>query len=105
MAETLSAMPISEDAARELSRAAKQAQTWLTRRDRLIVRAIADGGGLREVARLVGLTHPAVAKIVARNASDCYVVGHGWDAPDGPGLPTCRRCGIEFPGKGATEDA
>lgn len=35
-------------------------------RDRLIREAYAAGGGLREIARLAGLTHRAVRKIVDR---------------------------------------
>lgn len=66
-ASTLGLVPLDPDAARELSRAAKQAQTWLERRDRLIVDAVVAGAGLREVARLVGLTHPAIGKILRRN--------------------------------------
>lgn len=66
MPDTLAAMPISDDNARELSRAARMADTWRQNRDRLIRENHARGGGLREIARLVGLTHRAVSKIVAK---------------------------------------
>lgn len=59
-------MTLDDDITRELSRAAKQAETWLQRRDRLIVEAVAKGGGVREVARLAGLTHPSVLNILRR---------------------------------------
>lgn len=61
-------MALDADAARELSRAAKQAQTWLERRDRLIVEALAEGAGVREVARCAGLAHPTVLNIQRREA-------------------------------------
>ena len=67
---TLALMPLDPDAARELSRAARMADTWRENRDRLIREAHAKGAGLREIARLVGLTHPAISKIVAKGDSD-----------------------------------
>lgn len=67
IAATVPAMTLDDDTARELSRAARQAETWLQRRDRLIVEAVAKGGGVREVARLVGLTHPSVLNILKRD--------------------------------------
>ena len=70
MTATLAAMPISDDDARELSRAARMADTWRENRDRLIREAHANGAGLREIARLVGMTHPAVIKIVAKGDTD-----------------------------------
>ena len=65
-APTLSNVPIDPDDARELSRAAQMARTWLANRDQRIRQAHAKGAGLREIARLVGMTHPAVIKIVAK---------------------------------------
>lgn len=59
---------VPEDTARELSRAAKQAETWRERRDRLIVEALAAGAGVREVARCAGLTHPTVLNIQRRES-------------------------------------
>lgn len=64
--ETLAGVPLTPDTARELSRAAKQVESFRQRRDTLIVRAQAEGAGLREIARAVGLTHRAVAKIIER---------------------------------------
>lgn len=70
MAETLLGVPLDPDAVRELSRAAGMADTWRGRRDRLIREAYASGAGLREIARIVGLTHPAVRKIIDRGVTD-----------------------------------
>ena len=67
---TLGPVPLDPPAARELSRAARMADTWRTNRDRLIREAHANGAGLREIARLVGMTHPAVSKIVAKGDSE-----------------------------------
>jgi len=66
IAPTLTSVPITPDTARELSRAAKQMHSFRARRDQLIVQAHAEGAGLREIARVAGLTHRAVAKIIER---------------------------------------
>ena len=63
---TLASVPLSDDEARELSRAARMAVTWRENRDRLIRTAHGNGGGVREIARLVDLTHAAVRKIIAK---------------------------------------
>lgn len=63
-ADTVPPMPLDDDTARELSRAAKQAVSWTERRNTLIREAVAAGAGVREVARAVDLTHPAVLNIV-----------------------------------------
>lgn len=62
-APTLPAMPLDDDTARDLSRAAKQATTWTERRNTLIREALAAGHGVREVARAVGLNHTTVLNI------------------------------------------
>lgn len=58
-------MSLDKDAERDLSRAAKQAATWTERRNRLICEAHAAGGGVREIARIVGLSHPSVLNILS----------------------------------------
>lgn len=63
-AATVPAMPLDEDTARELSRAAKQAVTWTERRNKLIREAVEAGAGVREVGRAVGLSHAAVINIL-----------------------------------------
>jgi hypothetical protein len=57
-------MPVPDDLARRLSRAARLSSKWRTERDRLIVEAHRAGGGVREIARLAGLSHPTVIEIV-----------------------------------------
>jgi transposase-like protein len=57
-------MPLDDDTARELSRAAKQAATWTERRNALIRAAVEQGAGVREVARVVGLNHTTVLNIL-----------------------------------------
>lgn len=64
MAETLTAVPLTEDEHRELSRAAKQVTSWTERRNTLIREAIAAGAGVREVARACGLNHATVLNIL-----------------------------------------
>lgn len=64
---TVSTM-IDPKTARELSRAAKQVQSSLLRRDELIVQAHGEGAGVREIARIAGLTHPTVLNILRRES-------------------------------------
>lgn len=51
---------------RALARAAKAVGTATAKRDTLIVAAHDAGVSAREIARVTGLTHPGIAKIVAR---------------------------------------
>lgn len=60
---TLRDVPLSDDEARELSRAAKQVVAFTERRNQLIREALAAGHGVREVARAVGLNHTTVLNI------------------------------------------
>lgn len=62
-ASTLGGVPLTEDQARELSRASKQVTSWTERRNRLIRDALAAGAGVREVARACGLNHATVINI------------------------------------------
>lgn len=62
-APTLRDVPLSDDEARELSRAAKQVTAFTERRNALIREALAAGHGVREVARAVGLNHTTVLNI------------------------------------------
>lgn len=39
-------------------------------RDQLVVQLRKEGGSLREIAEILGLTHPAVLKILARNLDE-----------------------------------
>lgn len=50
----------------ELSNAAKKAREWTMKRDDLIRVAYHDGLSLRAIGDEAGLTHSAIAKIVAK---------------------------------------
>lgn len=50
----------------ELRRAAKKAREWTIRRDDLIREMHANGSSLRAIGEEAGLTHSAIAKIVAK---------------------------------------
>jgi len=53
--------------ARRLRRAAALQARWHAERDELIHQARAEGMAVREIARLVGMTHPGVLAILARD--------------------------------------
>lgn len=59
-------MTLNPTATRALTRAAKAAAAAVGKRDRLIVEAVRAGGGVREVARAVGMNHSSVVFIVKR---------------------------------------
>ena len=59
-------MTVPDDIARDLERAARRIREATHERDRLIVKARDAGGSLREIAELVGLSHPGVAKVLKR---------------------------------------
>jgi AcrR family transcriptional regulator len=52
--------------AEELVQTKVQLEKWVAKRDRLIRSARADGHSLRAIADAAGLSHTAVAKILAR---------------------------------------
>ena len=54
--------------ARRLANAAGKALQWKQDRDALIVEEHQAGAGLREIGRIVDLSHPAVKKIVEKHA-------------------------------------
>ncbi len=55
---------IDPDLARRIMTAARKGREWTTRRDTLIREAIESGATQREVAKLAGLTQPAISGIV-----------------------------------------
>lgn len=61
---------VPDDLARRLVTAARKGREWQTRRDELIIAAIEAGGSQREVAKLAGLTQPAVSGIWRRHQED-----------------------------------
>jgi len=64
VAPTLMGVPLSDEETRELSRAAKNANTWTAKRNSLIRAAHAAGGGVREIARATGLNPATVHNIL-----------------------------------------
>ena len=55
---------------KRLQRAATRAERAKDERDVAIIEAYLAGGGIREIARAVNLTHPAVKYILERNAEN-----------------------------------
>lgn len=53
-------MAIDPELARRIVTAARKGREWQSRRDMLIVEALEAGASQREVAKLVGLTQPAI---------------------------------------------
>lgn len=60
MVTTLPVMSIDPEMSRSLRTAGRKVQEWTEERNRLIKQAREQGGSLREIAELVGLSHPAV---------------------------------------------
>ena len=67
MTDTLQPMPVQPDLAKKLAAVAASASKATVQRDRLIVEAYRAGGGLREIARLAGMSHPGVLRIIRRD--------------------------------------
>jgi predicted transcriptional regulator len=67
MTTTVRDVPVAPDLARRLKATSKRATEATVERDRLIVEAHRAGGGVREIARLVGMTHPGVLRILKRD--------------------------------------
>lgn len=61
MAETtLPSMPIKDETKKALRTAGRKVAEWTEERDRLIREAVGEGGSLREVGELAGISHTAV---------------------------------------------
>lgn len=69
MSVTLAPVPLDADMERALHNSAKKSVEWRTKRDELIREAHREGAGVREIARAVGLTHPAIIGIVLRGVA------------------------------------
>jgi hypothetical protein len=65
---TVERVAVDTDVERTLRRLAARLEESRVQRDRLIYEAWKAGAGYRELARIVGLTHPAVMNIVTRQA-------------------------------------
>ncbi len=63
---TVCGVAVDPDLARRLSTAGKKAEEWRDRRDELIREAASNGGTLREIASLVGLSNPGVLRVIRR---------------------------------------
>lgn len=63
-ATTLPPVAVDKELAKQLKRRAAQAIQARMELEELIIKAVAAGGSYREVAKLVGMTHPTVMKIV-----------------------------------------
>jgi len=61
---------VEPELARRLVTAARKGGEWLVRRDELIVQALDAGASQREVAKLAGLTQPAISGIYAKARAD-----------------------------------
>lgn len=75
----------------KLVHAAKMTGEWRAERDSLIRKAHDAGGGVREIARMVSLSHPAILGILARSAE-----GQD-DAPMQPAGTSEHPCSDEDP--------
>lgn len=58
-------MPATEPTRKALRTAGRKVAQWTTERDRLIRQAVEEGGTLREVGELAGISHTAV-KFIAK---------------------------------------
>lgn len=63
---TVPAVTVDLKLAKQLTKIDDELAKKIAERNRLIVQAVAEGGSLREVAALVGLSHEGVAKILRR---------------------------------------
>jgi hypothetical protein len=57
---------VDPDLARQLATAGRKVEEWKDRRDELIRQAARNGGTLREIAALVGLSNPGVLRVIRR---------------------------------------
>ena len=73
---TLAAVPLPEDTARRLKRAGENQRKWIEQRNEMIVLAYEQGGGVREIGRLVGLSHVSVLNILKDAGVKPAPVGH-----------------------------
>lgn len=65
---TVCAVAVNPDLARRLATAGKKAEEWREKRDDLIREAASNGGTLREIAAIVGLSNPGVLGVIRRGA-------------------------------------
>lgn len=66
---TVPTVPLDPAAARRLAALGKKAKDATAERDAYVVEQYKAGGGMREIARAVGLSHPGVRRILERNGA------------------------------------
>lgn len=74
--DRLADVPLPEDTARRLKRAGENQRKWIEQRNEMIVLAYEQGGGVREIGRLVGLSHVGVLNILKDAGVHPAPVGH-----------------------------
>lgn len=62
--ETTLPLMLNTDTTKALRTAGRKAAEWTAERDRLIRQAVAEGGSLREVGDIAGMSHTAIRFIV-----------------------------------------
>lgn len=60
---------VPRDIAQEIMTSSRKGKEWIVRRDEAILKGIKAGGSQREVAKLAGLTQPAISLIVNKALS------------------------------------
>lgn len=65
---TVCTVALDPDLVRRLASAGRKAEEWKDRRDELIREAASNGGTLREIASIVGLSNPGVLRVIRRGA-------------------------------------
>lgn len=66
-APTLPDVALDPETRRKLSRVSQTAVRSTKERDELIAKAYREGASMREIARIVGMTHPGVRSILIRD--------------------------------------
>ena len=66
-APTLPAVALDPETRRKLVKTSQTAVRSTQERDELIAQAYREGASMREIARLVGMTHPGVRSILIRD--------------------------------------
>lgn len=72
----LADVPLPEDTARRLKRAGENHRKWIEQRNEMITLAYEQGGGVREIGRLVGLSHVQILNILRDAGVRTAPVGH-----------------------------
>ena len=81
---TVCGVAVDPDLARRLATAGRKAEEWRERRDELIREAASNGGTLREIAAVVGMSNPGVLRVIRRGGPEPWdgVVRPPYDLDD-----------------------